>query len=134
MRARDGVKRGVATLSIVLAFAAGSTVGRVRAQVSPRMWADVLLDLSTDEIPKRTRVRVNLDHWDPGARTGRHSHPGPTLVVVLEGELEEVLPDGQRRALRTGQACWKRAGTEHDVQNRNPQPARALAVHLDPAP
>lgn len=127
------MNRAVAVLSVLLAFAAGRAVERVGAQASPRMWADVLLDLSTDEIPKRTRVRVNLDHWDPGARTGRHSHPGPTLVVVLEGELEEVLQDGQRRALRAGQAYWKRAGTEHDVQNRSPQPARALAVHLDPA-
>ena len=118
---------------VLLAFVAGLAVERVRGETTPRMWADVLLDLSTDEIPKRTRVHANLDHWEPGAQTGRHSHPGPTLFVMLDGELEEVLGDGRTRTLKAGQAYWKRAGMEHDVKNMSARPARALAVHLDPA-
>ena len=120
-------------LAILLGFAAGMAVERARGQTSPRMWAEVLLDVSTDEIPKRTRVHANLDHWEPGARTGRHSHPGPTLFVMLEGELEEVLGDGRSRTLKAGQAYWKRAGMEHDVKNISGRPARALGVHLDPS-
>lgn len=120
-------------LLILLAFGAGMALERARAQPRPRMWADVLLDLSTDEIPRRARVRANLDQWEPGATTGRHSHPGPTLIVVLEGELEEVQGDGRPHPLKAGQAYWKRAGTAHEVRNVGPRPARALAVHLDPA-
>ena len=127
------MRRAAVLLSVLLAVAAGIAVERLRAQAGPRMWADVLLDLSTDEIPRRARVRVHLDHWEPGAATGRHSHPGPTLVVVLDGELEEVLGDGRHRALAAGLAYWNRAGTEHDVRNIGGRPARALAVHLDPA-
>ena len=127
------MKRAGVVLSLLLAFAAGAGFERARGQAPPRMWADVLLDLSTDEIPKRTRVHANLDHWEPGAATGRHRHPGPTVVVVLEGELEEVLGDGRTRALKAGQAYWKRAGSEHDVKNPGGRPARAVAVHLDPA-
>ncbi len=127
------MKRAAVVLCIILAFAAGVIVERARAQSKPRMWADVLLDLSTEEIPKRARVHANLDHWEPGAETGRHTHPGPTVFVMLDGELEEVLHDGSTRPLKAGQAFWKRARTEHNVKNVSGQPARALAVHLDPA-
>lgn len=127
------MKRPGVALSLLLAFAAGMAVGGARGQGTPRMRADVLLDLSTDEIPRRTRIHVNLDHWEPGAGTGRHSHPGPTVIVVLEGELGEVLADGRLRTLEAGRAYWRPARAEHDVKNVGGRPARALAVHLDPA-
>lgn len=120
-------------LAVVLAFAGGFAVGGARGQAKPRMWADVLLDLSTDEIPKRTRVHTNLNHWEPGAETGRHAHPGPTVFVMLDGELEETLADGKKRTLRAGQGLWKPPRTDHNVRNVADRPARALAVHLDPA-
>ncbi len=126
--------RALAVVTVLLAFAGGIAVERVRGQATPRMWADLLLDLSTDEIPKRARVHVNLDHWEPGAETGRHRHPGPTVIVVLEGEVEEVLGDGRTRTLKAGQAAWERARTDHNVRNIGGRPARAVAVHLDPAP
>lgn len=49
------MKRVLAVLSILLAFAAGLAVERGRGQTKPRMWGDVLLDLSTDELPRRAR-------------------------------------------------------------------------------
>ena len=128
------MKRVLVVVGVLTAFAAGVAVERVRSEAKPRMWADVLLDVSTDEIPKRVRVHVNLDHWEPGAETGRHRHPGPTVIVVLEGEVEEVLGDGRTRTLKAGQAVWERARTDHNVRNVGGRPARAVAVHLDPAP
>lgn len=124
----------VVVICVFFAFAAGIAVERVRGQAEPRMWADVLLDLSTDEIPKRARVHVNLDHWEPGADTGRHTHPGPTVFVMQDGELQEILSDGRTRTLKAGQVYWKPAGTEHNVKNISGRLARAVAVHLDPAP
>ena len=125
------------TVLLFCVFLAGIGVGRATGQVSPaqgtpRMWADLMLDVATEEIPRRTRVWTNLDHWDPGAETGRHTHPGPTVFVLLEGELEETLADGRTRTLKAGQGYWKPARTEHNVRNRSDKPARALAVHLDP--
>src|SRR5262249_6354014 len=85
----------IGTLGLVgVAFVAGLVAGQVGAQAKPRMWADVVLDVVTDEIPRRTRVHVNVDHWDPGAETGRHTHPGPVVFVMLEGELLETRADG----------------------------------------
>src|SRR5262245_19896480 len=115
----------------------GIGVGRAAGQggsarPTPRMWADRLLEVATEEIPPRTLVWTSLDHWDPGAETGRHTHPGPTVFVLLEGELEETLANGRTRMLKAGQGYWKPAGTEHNVRNRSDKSARALAVHLDP--
>jgi quercetin dioxygenase-like cupin family protein len=79
------------------------------------------------------RVVANLDHWEAGAETGRHTHPGPTAFILLEGELEETLADGRTRTLQAGQGFWKPARAEHNVRNVGGRPARALAVHIDPA-
>ncbi len=126
------MRRLVASLALLLAFTAGLAAGRAASQPRPRMWADVVLDVATDEIPRRTRVHVNLDHWEPGAETGRHSHPGPVVFVMLEGELEEVFADGRTRTLKAGQAYWKTPRAEHNVRNGSGRPAHAVAVHLDP--
>ncbi len=116
----------------VVAFAAGVLVGRAGGQARPRMWADRVLDAVTDELPRKAHVVASIDRWEPGAETGRHRHPGPTVMVVLEGELEETRAGGTR-TLHAGQGVWHEARTEHNVRNPGARPARALAVHLDPA-
>jgi quercetin dioxygenase-like cupin family protein len=118
---------------LVVTFAGGLVVGNAAGQARPRMWTDTVLDVVTKELPRSVRVRANVNHWDPGSETGRHTHPGPTVFVMLEGELEEILPDGTTRALRAGQAVWKPPRTHHNVRNASARPARALAVHLDPS-
>jgi quercetin dioxygenase-like cupin family protein len=126
--------RGLAISGLVLvAFAAGALAGPAGGQSKPRMWADRVLDVVTDELPHRARVVVNVDHWEPGAETGRHAHPGPTIFVLLDGELEERLGAGRSRTLRAGEAFWNRARTEHSVRSVGGRPARALAIHIDPA-
>ena len=117
----------------LVVFIVGILVGQAGGQAKPRMWADRALDVVTDELPRRARIVANLDHWEPGAETGRHTHPGPTVFVLLEGELEETLADGRTRTLRANQGFWKPARTEHNVRNVSGRPARALAIHIDPA-
>lgn len=119
--------------ALLSAFAAGLAAEHVRAQAKPRMWGETILEVTTDQIPRRTHVRANMDHWEPGAETTRHTHPGPVVFVMLEGELEEIFADGRTRMLKAGQAYWKPPREEHNVRNRSDQPARAVAVHLDPA-
>ena len=120
---------GVFLVGISVGHAAGQGASAPRP---PRMSADHILDVTTDDIPRHTRVWTSVDRWDPGAETGRHTHPGPTVFVLLDGELEETLADGRVRTLKAGQAYWKPPRTEHNVGNRGNKPARALAVHLDP--
>jgi quercetin dioxygenase-like cupin family protein len=119
---------------VLAAFVVGVLIGgQAASQTKPRMWADRLLDLVTDELPRKAYVMASLDHWEPGAETGRHTHPGPTVIVLLEGELEETLADGRTRTLRAGQGIWNGARTTHNVRNTSGLPGRALAIHIDPA-
>jgi quercetin dioxygenase-like cupin family protein len=123
-------------LQVATIFAAGVLTGALAmaaAPTTPRMSAKVLLSVVSDELHwKNTQVRVNLDMWEPGSETGRHEHPGPGLIYVLEGELEEVRADASTRPLRPGEAFWNRGRSPHNVRNRTDRVARALAVHLDP--
>ena len=122
---------------MLLAFGAGIAVGLAsapaRSESTPRMWSQQLLRLTTNQIPRPVALWVSDDHWEPGAETRRHRHPGPTVIYVLEGELMEVTSEGTT-ALKAGQAVWRAAQHEHDVRNVSGHPARALAIHLDPAP
>lgn len=126
-------RRAFVVLCVCIAFASGIVVEHARSQSKPRMWATVLLNFNTDKIPKRTRVHANLDYWEPGAETGWHNHPGPTVFVMLDGEVEETVKGGQTRKLVPGQAFWQPARREHNVKNVGNGRARAVAVHLDPA-
>jgi mannose-6-phosphate isomerase-like protein (cupin superfamily) len=121
----------------LLIFAAGVGTGLgtapARSHANPRMWADPLLQLTTDQIPRKVTLWVSDDHWEPGAGTGRHRHPGPTVIYILEGELSEITSQGTTR-LKAGQVVWRAARHEHDVRNVSGLPAHALAIHLDPAP
>jgi quercetin dioxygenase-like cupin family protein len=124
--------RRLSTL-LALTFALGAAAGAVGARTAPRMWADQLVNVTTDDLRwAKTRVRVNVDHWDPGAQTGLHRHPGPTVIYVLDGALEEVFSDGKTVGLHAGQGVWNPARTSHNVRNVTSEPARVLAVHLDP--
>ncbi len=99
---------------------------------APRMSAKVLLDRTTTDLrAAKTRVHVHLDTWEADSATGEHRHPGPTVLYVLEGEVEERTADGSR-TLKTGDLVWHPADQPHNVKNRTMRLARALAVHLDP--
>jgi quercetin dioxygenase-like cupin family protein len=125
----------ICLLGAVTIFTVGALTGALAvaaAPAAPRMSAQVLLSVVSDELRwRRTQVRVNLDTWEPGSETGQHQHPGPGLLYVLEGELEDV-GGNSTRALRAGDAVWNRGRTPHNVRNRSDRVARALAVHLDP--
>lgn len=119
----------------VTIFMAGALTGAVVlpvAQGAPTMTARVLLNVTTEELRwAKTSLRVNLDSWEPGSETGPHQHPGPAILYILDGELEETSADGTL-TLRTGEAVYNRGKRPHTVKNRTGRSARALAVHLDP--
>ena len=117
----------------LIVFGAGLWGGNTLAQPRGRMWTNILLRSVADDIPRKVRVQVNDDHWEPGAETGTHRHPGPTIIYVLEGELSESAGSATTR-LRAGEAVWRPARHEHNVRNIGGRPARALAIHLDPVP
>jgi quercetin dioxygenase-like cupin family protein len=83
-----------------------------------------------------TDVLVTQYTWAPGGHTGWHSHPGPTLVTVLSGEL--ALYDGDDPTCTptiyhagetfTDVGC----GDVHLARNAGQVDAVAMAVHIIP--
>jgi quercetin dioxygenase-like cupin family protein len=122
----------LATLLLLSGGAAGVPLGFALSQAAPQMRVQILLQHRAADIPLPADLEVRDDRWDPGAETGVHEHPGPVILVVIEGELIEDTPSG-RNILRAGQAFWRSAHGAHNVKNVGSTTARILAIHFDPA-
>jgi len=96
------------------------------------MRVQVVLQHRVSDIPLPANLEVRDNRWDPGAETGMHEHPGPVILVVIEGELVEETPSGGN-ILRAGQVFWRPARETHNVKNAGTTTARVLAIHFDPA-
>jgi quercetin dioxygenase-like cupin family protein len=66
----------------------------------------------------------------PGARAGRHTHPGDEISYVLEGQ-GELLIDGQPpRAIKAGETFIIPAGVVHDAHNSSDAPIKLVGVYV----
>lgn len=114
-----------------LGGAIGFPMGLALSQGAPQMRVQVLLQHRATDIPLPASLEVRDDSWDPDAETGEHQHPGPVILVVVDGELVEETPAG-RNILRAGHAYWRPARGKHNVRNAGGTTARVLAIHFDP--
>lgn len=114
-----------------LGTAIGVPLGLTLSQTAPQMRVQILLQHRATDIPLPANLEVRDDRWDPGAETGEHEHPGPVILVVVDGELTEETPAG-RNVLRAGKAFWRPARGRHNVKNTGATTARVLAIHFDP--
>jgi quercetin dioxygenase-like cupin family protein len=63
----------------------------------------------------------------PGAATGRHSHPTPRFVYVLEGSVILEMDGRPPQTFKAGQTFVESANTLHNFRNASTtEPARAL--------
>src|SRR5215467_724191 len=67
----------------------------------------------------------------PGSFTPAHTHPGPTFVTVLEGELTRRV-EGTQETFGTGQG-WVEPGRVHAAGNTTDASARVLVTAVIPA-
>lgn len=66
--------------------------------------------------------------WEPGGTTGWHTHPGPVLVSVVEGELDLVFAeDCETVSYAAGEAFVDPGG--HDVMARNPSESDEAVIY-----
>lgn len=66
----------------------------------------------------------------PGGRTPLHTHPNPTFVYVLEGEVELQTEGGQPQQYKTGEAWIESVNKKHQLFNKTSAPARILVVFV----
>ena len=77
----------------------------------------------------RNQFTASLVEIAPGGQVGRHMHPVPVLVYIMEGELT-VEADGQpARTYKAGQAAVEVVNTWHNGLNRGSVPVKFLVVY-----
>ena len=80
-------------------------------------------------VPGREAVIARVE-VAPGARAGRHTHPGDEISYVAEGE-GEILIDGQpARKVKAGDGFVIPAGAKHDARNTGSVPLKLVAVYV----
>jgi quercetin dioxygenase-like cupin family protein len=65
-----------------------------------------------------TEIEAHLVELAPGGSVGRHQHPGPCVMYVLEGQVVTQLDDGTKHTYEAGEAFVEDAMTW--VNNINP--------------
>jgi quercetin dioxygenase-like cupin family protein len=73
--------------------------------------------------------------FSPGTSTGWHSHPVPSLILLLSGTVtnyDSSNPTCTGQDYTAGSGFIDPAGTVHEVRNNTTAPAEVLAVQLLP--
>jgi quercetin dioxygenase-like cupin family protein len=117
---------GAACVSGVVANAA---IGGATAQAQPVKRTE-LQRVDVSEMEGREGV-MYIAEIAPGAAAGRHFHPGPEYLYVLEGTMI-LEPDGQPPVtLRKGETGHQHARHLHNARNGSPsEPLRVLVFLL----
>ena len=74
-----------------------------------------------------TAVRLDIG---PGGETGRHMHPYPTLVYVLEGAIDVETDGGIVHSYKAGDSFLMVVNTWTNAKNSGTMPAKMLVVFV----
>ena len=64
----------------------------------------------------------------PGGETGRHMHPNPTFVYVLEGAIDVEMDGGGVHSYKAGDSFLEVLNTWHNGKNKGTTTAKVLVV------
>ncbi|MEG2046322.1 MAG: cupin domain-containing protein [Comamonas sp.] len=80
-------------------------------------------------VPGREAVVARVE-VAPGARAGRHTHPGDEISYISEGQVD-LLIDGQPpRTLKAGESFVVPAGVVHDAHNASNAAVKLIGVYV----
>ena len=89
----------------------------------------VLVGRADVSVPGREAVIARVE-VAPGAKAGRHTHPGDEISYVMEGEAT-LLIDGQPpRKVKAGESFVIPAGVVHDAHNDSNAPIKLVGVYV----
>jgi quercetin dioxygenase-like cupin family protein len=126
---RNFIKVGL-VLVIVAAFSGGGLRADQAAGQKPGVTRTVLKqqDLPMPGGYAAALVRVDLP---PGAREGRHQHPG-TLVALVEAGTITLEVEGKPTDYKTGETFAVEPGKIHEGMNKGTVPVRLTASFVFP--
>ncbi len=124
----------------------GTTNTNLLSPVPAGFFPDGLLDLMCRELPGtrlpwylHTNIRGDSDVYvtqvtfQAGGQTGWHSHPGPSLITVIEGTLTVYKADCTSTTYSAGESFTDiGCGDVHNVVNETGAEAKDVAVQIVP--
>jgi quercetin dioxygenase-like cupin family protein len=114
----------------VLSLVTGVAIGVIGAQpLGAQQQLIKRTDLLKTELTEMKDSEMHLWAADvaPGAQTGRHTHPTPRFVYVLEGTVVLEIDGKPPQTFKTGQAFVEMPNQLHNFRNASTsEPARAL--------
>lgn len=66
----------------------------------------------------------------PGGTTGRHTHPGVEMVVVIDGEMDALVEGEAPKRLRPGDSFLVPTGRIHEVKTVGDKPAKVVVTWM----
>lgn len=128
-------RRTVAALASLAAIFAGAFLALGQAQ--PRQAAApapsgvqrTLITKADVSIPGREADAMRAE-IQPGAETGRHTHPGDEIDYVIQGQIEITFDGQPPHRLKAGDALVIPMGTIHNARNTGSAPAIISAVFV----
>ena len=99
-------------------------------KVTPVMKGDTTIGGQRILYPKSEKAEMAsvIVEIQPGRESGRHLHPFPTYVHVLEGTLTVEFEDGTRQHFEAGKGFLEVVNTWHNGRNLGEGPLKFLIV------
>jgi len=66
----------------------------------------------------------------PKGTTGRHTHPGVELLVVIQGEMDVLIEGEAPKRLKAGDSLAIPSGKVHDVHTMGEVPAKVVVTWM----
>lgn len=119
---------GLLALATLL-FAAVPTAAQVNFKATPLLQSGTTVHGKPIAYPQTEKPEITalILEIGPGGETGRHMHPNPTFVHVLEGTLE-VEMEGTSQSFKGGDAFLEEVNTWHNGKNTGKTPTKVLVV------
>ncbi len=116
----------------VASLLATTAAAQVKFSATPILQSRTTVGLTSIAYPETdsaelTAVRLEIGS---GGETGRHMHPYPTLVYVLEGAIEVETDRGMVQRYKAGDSFLMVVNTWTNAKNTGMTPAKILVVYV----
>lgn len=114
----------------VLGLIATPAAAQVKFSATPVLQSGRTTGGTAVAYPKTDSAEVTAVVLDigPGGETGRHMHPYPTFVYVLEGAIDVEMDGGMAHSYKAGDSFLEVINTWHNGKNKGTTPAKVLVV------
>jgi len=114
----------------VLGFIATPAAAQYKFSATPILQSGTTVGGTAIAYPKTDSAEVTALVLDiaPGGETGRHMHPYPTFVYVLQGAIDVEMDGGMVHSYKAGDSFLEVVNTWHNGTNKGTTPAKVLVV------